>query len=160
MPDDLIVTRRIKAPPARLWKAWSSAEGIARWFGPRVSKVVRAEADLRIGGQYRIVIEAPDGMEALDRFKGQQGKIDLVLTDLVMPHMSGHELWRELSQLDPQLSFLFMSGYTEDSAMRRDILSRQAAFLNKPFSVADLSNAIQRALGLRSPQPKQPVGTA
>lgn len=106
------------------------------------------------------VIEAPDGTEALDRFKQQQGKIDLVLTDLVMPHMSGHELWRELTQLDPQLSFLFMSGYTEDSAMRRDILSRQAAFLSKPFSVAELSNAIQRALAMRGQPPKQPLGTA
>jgi len=61
MSDDLIVTRHIKAPPARLWKAWSSADGIARWFGPRVSKVMHAEADLHVGGRYRIVIEAPDG---------------------------------------------------------------------------------------------------
>jgi uncharacterized protein YndB with AHSA1/START domain len=63
MPDDLAVTitRRVEAPPARLWKAWSSADGIARWFGPRDSKVVSAEADLRVGGRYRIVLEAPDG---------------------------------------------------------------------------------------------------
>jgi two-component system, cell cycle sensor histidine kinase and response regulator CckA len=95
------------------------------------------------------VIEAADGLEAIERFKEQQGKIDLVLTDLVMPRMSGHELWTQLIHLDPQLSFLFMSGYTEDSAMRREILSRQSAFLNKPFTVADLSNAIQRALAMR-----------
>jgi uncharacterized protein YndB with AHSA1/START domain len=63
MSDDLAVTvtRRVKAPPARLWKAWSCADGIARWFGPRDSKVVRAEADLRVGGRYRIVLEGPDG---------------------------------------------------------------------------------------------------
>ncbi len=96
------------------------------------------------------VIEAANGMEAIELFQEQQGKIDLVLTDLVMPRMSGQELWTQLSQLDPQLSFLFMSGYTEDSAMRREILSRQNAFLNKPFSVADLSSAIQRALTLRT----------
>jgi PAS domain S-box-containing protein len=95
------------------------------------------------------VIESPDGLEAIERFKEHQGKIDLVLTDLVMPRMSGHELWIQLSQLDPQLSFLFMSGYTEDSAMRREILSQQNAFLNKPFSVADLSAAIHRALAMR-----------
>ena len=73
-----------------------------------------------------------------------------MLTDLVMPHMSGHELWTQLTERDPQLSFLFMSGYTEDSALRHKILSRQAVFLSKPFSVADLSTAIQRALMLRS----------
>jgi uncharacterized protein YndB with AHSA1/START domain len=61
MSDALTLTRRIKAPPARLWKAWSSADGIARWFGPRDSRVVHAEADLRVGGRYRIALEAPDG---------------------------------------------------------------------------------------------------
>ncbi len=85
------------------------------------------------------VVEAVDGVEALERFQEHQGRIDLVLTDLVMPRMSGHELWTQLVRLDPQLSFLFMSGYTEDSALRREILSQQNAFLNKPFSVADLS---------------------
>jgi hypothetical protein len=47
-----------------------------------------------------------------------------------------------------------MSGYTEDSALRREILSRQSVFLNKPFSVADLSSAIQRLLALRALQHK------
>jgi len=106
------------------------------------------------------VIEAADGIEALDRFKDQQGKIDLVLTDLVMPRMSGQELWRQLTQLHPELSFLFMSGYSEYSAMRQDILSRQTAFLNKPFSVAELSSAIQRALALQALQRKQSSVTA
>ncbi len=96
------------------------------------------------------VVEAVDGVEALAVFKQQQGKIDLVLTDLVMPRMGGHELWTELTRFDPQLSFLFMSGYTEDTALRQEILSRQCAFLTKPFSVADLSNALHRALSLRA----------
>ncbi len=100
------------------------------------------------------VVEARDGIEAIERFHEHHGKIDLVLTDLVMPRMSGHELWTQLTNLDPQLSFLFMSGYTEDSAMRRAILGRQSIFLNKPFSVADLSSGIQRALALRSLQQK------
>ena len=96
------------------------------------------------------VLEAADGLEAIALFEEHQGNIDLVLTDLVMPHMSGHELWTQLTERDPQLSFLFMSGYTEDSALRHKILSQQAVFLSKPFSVADLSTAIQRALMLRS----------
>jgi uncharacterized protein YndB with AHSA1/START domain len=66
MSDDVAVTfsRRIKATPARLWKAWSSPDEIARWFGPRHSKVLLARADLRVGGRYRIVIAAPDGTES------------------------------------------------------------------------------------------------
>ncbi len=105
------------------------------------------ECLLQLGCQ---VLEAADGLEAISIFEEHQGNIDLVLTDLVMPHMSGHELWTQLTERDPQLSFLFMSGYTEDSALRHKILSRQAVFLSKPFSVADLSTAIQRALMLRS----------
>ena len=96
------------------------------------------------------VIEATDGVEALEVFKQHPEKIDLVLTDLVMPRMNGHELWVELTRLDPQLGFLFMSGYTEDIALRQGIFSRQSAFLTKPFSVADLSTALQHALSLRS----------
>ncbi len=98
------------------------------------------------------VVEAVDGVEALDIFKSQQGSVDLVLTDLVMPRMSGHELWTQLTALDPQISFLFMSGYTEDSALRREIFNQQSGFLMKPFSVADLSNALQRAFSLRALQ--------
>ena len=77
------------------------------------------------------------------------GNIDLVLTDLVMPGMGGYELAGELAQRHPAVRMLFMSGYTEDSAARRDILLQGSAFLQKPFSVADLSNAVHQALALR-----------
>jgi len=73
-----------------------------------------------------------------------------VLTDLVMPGMGGHQLASELAQRHPQVKMLFMSGYTEDSAARRDILLKGNAFLQKPFSVGDLSNAVQHALTLRA----------
>ncbi len=73
-----------------------------------------------------------------------------MLTDLVMPGMGGHELAGELAQRHPQVQMLFMSGYTEDSAARRDILLRGSAFLQKPFSVGDLSNAVQQAMAVRS----------
>ncbi len=101
------------------------------------------------------VIEAANGMEAIERFQESRAQVDLVLTDLVMPHMSGQQLWKRLTQIDPSLSFVFMSGYTEDSALRREILSQQAAFLNKPFSVADLSSAIQSALALQNLHPSE-----
>jgi len=48
------------------------------------------------------------------------------------------------------VGILFMSGYTEDSAARRDILLQGSAFLQKPFSVADLSNAVRQALAVRA----------
>ena len=74
------------------------------------------------------------------------GAIDLVLTDLVMPGIGGHGLANQLAQLYPKVRVLFMSGYTEDNAARRSILMNGSLFLQKPFSVADLSSVIQQAL--------------
>ena len=96
------------------------------------------------------VLEAESGEVALQLCEQHRGKIALVLTDLVMPGMSGHELAERLAQSHPEVKVLFMSGYTEDTAARRDILTRGSAFLQKPFSVADLSNAVQQALTLRA----------
>jgi CheY-like chemotaxis protein len=95
------------------------------------------------------VLEAENGEAALQICDGLLAKIDLVLTDLVMPGMGGHELAGELAQRHPAVRMLFMSGYTEDSAARRDILLQGSAFLQKPFSVADLSSAVHQALARR-----------
>jgi len=92
------------------------------------------------------VLEADNGENALQLCARHRGEIDLVLTDLVMPGISGHELAGELAERHPEIKMLFMSGYTEDSAARRDILLKGSAFLQKPFSVGDLSNAVQQAL--------------
>jgi len=96
------------------------------------------------------VLAAESGEVALKICEEHRGRIDLVLTDLVMPGMGGHELAGELALRHPGVKMLFMSGYTEDSAARRDILLKGSAFLQKPFSVADLSNAVQQALALRA----------
>ncbi len=95
------------------------------------------------------VLEAESGEIALKLCEQRRGKVDLVLTDLVMPGISGHELAGELAQQYPEVRMIFMSGYTEDSAARRDILLKGSAFLQKPFSVGDLSNAVQQALATR-----------
>ena len=96
------------------------------------------------------VVEAENGEAALQVCEQLQGKIDLVLSDLVMPGMGGYELAGRLAQRHPAVRMLFMSGYTEDSAARRDILLQGSAFLQKPFSVADLSTAVHQALAVRA----------
>jgi two-component system cell cycle sensor histidine kinase/response regulator CckA len=95
------------------------------------------------------VLEADNGEVALQTCDRLMGKIDVVLTDLVMPGMGGHQLAGELARRYPGVRMLFMSGYTEDSAARRDLLSQGSAFLQKPFSVAELAMAIQQASALR-----------
>jgi two-component system cell cycle sensor histidine kinase/response regulator CckA len=67
-----------------------------------------------------------------------------------MAGQNGHHLANELAEKYPGISVLFMSGYTEDSASRRDILLKGCAFLQKPFSVAELATAVHNVLVLKS----------
>ncbi len=96
------------------------------------------------------VLQAESGELALKLCDQNQGKVDVVLTDLVMPGMSGHELAIHLARCHPDVKMLFMSGYTEDTAARREILLQGGAFLQKPFSVGDLANAVQQVLAFRA----------
>jgi uncharacterized protein YndB with AHSA1/START domain len=57
----LTLKRRLNAPPAKVYAAWTEPAQIARWFGPQGAEVLRAEADARVGGRYRVVFRAPDG---------------------------------------------------------------------------------------------------
>ncbi len=100
------------------------------------------------------VLEAENADAAL-RICAELGKeIDLVLTDLVMAGKGGHELAIAIAEKYPNIRVLFMSGYTEDSASRRDILLRGSPFLQKPFSVADLAKAVREALVLPAGVPQ------
>jgi len=92
------------------------------------------------------VLEAGDGKEALAVAGGHPGRIDLLLTDVVMPRMGGAELWRTLGEQRPGLRVLFMSGYPRE---RDDtpIDLADGAFLPKPFTRAGLLAAVRTALG-------------
>ena len=96
------------------------------------------------------VLEAESGEAALEVCEQHRGKIDLVMTDLVMPGMGGQELARTLGERLSDVQVLFTSGYTQDSATRRDMLQPENSFLAKPYTVAALSTAVQDALAKRS----------
>jgi len=91
---------------------------------------------------------AENGESALRLIEEYQGSIQLLLTDLVMPEMSGHELARRGREVNPSLRVLFMSGYTEDEAVRQNMQSDGTAFVAKPFTVASLTRGVSRALGI------------
>ncbi len=93
--------------------------------------------------------QADSAAAALRVCEQLEGKIDLVITDLVMAGKSGNELANELAERHPGIRVLFMSGYSEDSAARQEILMRNSPFLQKPFSVADLAKAVQDALATK-----------
>ena len=63
LQPSLTLKRRLKAPPAKVFAAWTDPEKMKRWMGPGEVKTMRAEADTRVGGRYRIVMQAPNGEE-------------------------------------------------------------------------------------------------
>jgi CheY-like chemotaxis protein len=93
------------------------------------------------------VLEAGDGIEAL-QFAAQQpgARIDLLVTDVVMPHMGGGALAERLSAMRPGIKVLFTSGYTEDAILQADDLATGPHFLHKPFSPAVLTQKVRSIL--------------
>jgi PAS domain S-box-containing protein len=107
------------------------------------------------------VLDAGSGEEALRVAGLHQSRIDLLLTDLVMPDMTGRELAGWLRVAEPPLRILYMSGYSDEAAVQRGELPAGSSFLQKPFSADYLLQAVRRALdmpvesadGLPQPRP-------
>jgi two-component system cell cycle sensor histidine kinase/response regulator CckA len=92
------------------------------------------------------VLQAAEGAEALEVARAHEGRVDLVLTDVVMPGMSGRELGDRLTRERPGTRLLYMSAYTEDEAILRGVEIAGMNFLGKPFSLEGLADAVRQAL--------------
>ena len=106
--------------------------------------MVRAVAERALARAGYTVVTASQGEEGLERFAGME-KVDLVVSDVVMPTMDGPAMVREMRKKRPALPVLFMSGYAEEQ-LRQSINIDDVAFLPKPFSVAQLAEAVSAAL--------------
>jgi two-component system cell cycle sensor histidine kinase/response regulator CckA len=96
------------------------------------------------------VIEGRDGLHAVEAAHEYSGHIDLLITDVVMPGMSGGQLAELLLERDPNLKVLFMSGYSEKVVLRHKISDLHTNFLQKPFTLRALAAKIREALGCAS----------
>ncbi|HVO40964.1 MAG TPA: ATP-binding protein [Spirochaetia bacterium] len=92
------------------------------------------------------VIEAGSAAEALESVSSPHREIDLLLTDVVLPRMSGPELGRRLRALRPKLRILYMSGYSEELVSRHGVPEPDADLIQKPFDAASLLARVSRSL--------------
>jgi PAS domain S-box-containing protein len=93
------------------------------------------------------VLEAANGGAALLICERHTEGIHLLLTDVVMPEMSGPELADRLAQLHPRMKVLFMSGYTDDTIVHQGVLDEGTPFIQKPFAPDDLARKVKEVLG-------------
>ena len=101
------------------------------------------------------VLEACDGLEALDVFLQHRAEIDLVLMDITMPSMDGNEAFLALRDFDPELPVILSSGFTVQEVVQPPAGTRPAEFLQKPYRVADLKQGLQQALQTQFPLAKK-----
>ena len=89
---------------------------------------------------------AADGVEALRVLREQDGHVDLVLTDVMLPRMNGPALGRQLAMEWPRTLVLFMSGYSNDDVFRDGLLDEATPIIRKPFDLEELAHAVRDAL--------------
>jgi two-component system cell cycle sensor histidine kinase/response regulator CckA len=100
------------------------------------------------------VLEASNGKEALEIAQNYQGEINLVLTDVIMPGMSGTELVSRLESVRPGSKVLYISGYTNDTVVHHGVLDSGVAFLQKPFSVNGLVSKVREVIRFERREPR------
>ncbi|HZI76200.1 MAG TPA: ATP-binding protein [Gemmatimonadales bacterium] len=92
------------------------------------------------------VMEAVDGKDGLDVMLASDSRVALVLCDVILPELSGHEFGRRLGTIRPNVPVLYMSGYPGLEVVERGLIARDAPFIEKPFTPEGLASAVRRLL--------------
>jgi PAS domain S-box-containing protein len=110
-------------------------------------ETVRSVARLVLERQGFAVVEAVDGVEAVELFRKQGSQIRLVVLDMTMPKMSGEEAFRALRSLDPDVRILLSSGYNEQEAVNHFAGRGLSGFIQKPYTSSELTDRVFQILG-------------
>ena len=113
---------------------------------PAMRTFVRRVIDMS-GFELDSCFEASNGGEALLTCEQHDATIDLLLTDIVLPKLSGRHLAERLTVLRPEMKVLFMSGYTDGAILQNGMLGSDVAFLQKPLTPDALSRKVREVLG-------------
>ena len=108
-------------------------------------QLVRTLAARALQAQGYTVLVAETSSEALALIRGYSGEIDLLLTDVVMPQMSGRQLAEQFGRERPGAKVLYMSGYTENAIVHQGVLEEGVAFLPKPFTPGTLARKVAKS---------------
>ncbi len=92
------------------------------------------------------VIEANNGVDALEIFKTLPENISLLITDIVMPRMNGRDLAEKIKKINPEVQVLYSSGYSDDREMMPGMLEKDVSFINKPFTPEELGERVRQLL--------------
>jgi two-component system cell cycle sensor histidine kinase/response regulator CckA len=93
------------------------------------------------------VLQAANGVQAIEVLDQRGGAVDLVITDVVMPEMDGPTLFKVLRERNPETKIIFVSGYAEDAFARNLPEHERIEFLPKPFTLKQLVAAVKKAMG-------------
>jgi two-component system cell cycle sensor histidine kinase/response regulator CckA len=107
---------------------------------------VRKLASSVLAGAGYTVLAAEDADEALRLCEAHRGPLHLLVTDVVMPRVSGRQLAERVLEMRPHLKVLFMSGYTDDAVLRHGVEGIGAAFLQKPLTPTNLTRKVRDVL--------------
>jgi two-component system cell cycle sensor histidine kinase/response regulator CckA len=113
---------------------------------PEIRKLVAAMASQ----SGYTVITADSGEHAMSLFRNQKGPIELLITDVVQPGMSGPMLADKLTAIQPDLKVLYMSGYDNTMVVQKYVVEKGHALLSKPFTTAQFKAKMQSLLNLKA----------
>ena len=148
------------SPPPSRWSGFATSRAAAAPQSARSELVGGSETVLLAEDEEQVrkittllletlgyrVLEAESGQEALRLFEASREKIDLLMTDVVMPDLSGREVAEALRARNPGLKVLFQSGYVDDTVVRWGILHAEVDFLKKPFTLDVLAKKVREML--------------
>jgi len=108
--------------------------------------VVRRTARTALEFQGYTVFEAADGRDGADLFSRLHDRLSAVLLDLTMPHMDGHDVWRYIRRLRPDMKIIISSGFEESDAMKHFDVEPELHFIKKPYTAAALAAKLRQVL--------------